>query len=59
MDKREGYKIVATLPDGELCVGIVEISGRVIVATTKHVYELIGDKIEKIPIEHDTTDDSL
>jgi hypothetical protein len=47
--EREGYKLVNTLPESEACVGILNFRDRVIVATSKGVYEMIDEKLCPIP----------
>ena len=41
-------KIIKTLPPTEIGVGIVEYNGRIIVATTRHVYEVLDNDLVKL-----------
>ena len=41
-------KILKALPPTEIGVGIVEYNGRIIVATTKYVYEVVDNDLVKL-----------
>lgn len=51
MKKRKGVKYLKGLPKDEHIVSMVKFKGKIIIATTKGVYELKDGKIEKIKLK--------
>ena len=45
------FKYVTELPEGERVVGLVNFQDRIIVATEKSLYELVGRSLEAIPFK--------
>jgi len=54
-----GIRVIAKLPHGESCKGMVEHKGRIIVATCSGVYELIGDSLALITPEAAQTPEQI
>ncbi len=44
LETMEGFNYLASVPEGETIVGMVEVDGYLIVATDKHIYELTDEK---------------
>ena len=58
-EKREGFKYITSLPEDEQFVAMMEYRGKIIIASTKSVYELFNEYSEglrkiKIRAEDDT-----
>lgn len=44
----EKFKIVTSLPEHEQCVSMIQFKDFIYLATEKHVYRLVEDKLELV-----------
>lgn len=57
--KIKGYKLIKQFPESESIVSMLEFKGRIFIATSKQVYELVGDDLlEPIKIKKELHDGS-
>lgn len=50
IQKRSGVKHIKTFPKDEMCVSMIEFRGDVFVATNKHVYKMIEERLHKLEL---------
>lgn len=51
IEKRKGFTYITSLPDDEQFVAMTTYEGRVIIASTKSIYQLQNGNLSKIKIE--------
>ena len=54
MEKRKGYKFIKQFPDSEPIVAMLNFQDRIILATSKGLYELKEDVLEAIEMKMET-----
>ena len=57
--KRKGFKLIKQFPDSEPVVSMLNYKDRILVATSKQIYELKdGDILEQIKIKYEEDNDN-
>ena len=49
--KRTGTKLIKTFSGDEFCVSMIEFDGELFIATNKHIYKKIDDKLHKLELK--------
>lgn len=51
LETRSGLTTIHDFPPGEIIVSMIDVKGRILVATTPHVYEVVGNSLRLLRVD--------